>query len=162
MDYPLDKLHQVRFLREQLAQSDFAQGRHRLDRADREVSRKQMHLDCHRLLQSKMQVRLFEEIGRKEVTLTEFESYRGRISDLRAEEKKCQESVRQAEILKDSASTEVDRLGAVLQKRLQESTKLKEIRNSWNAKVEEEKKWRMEEEMEEMVINRFSGKDAGS
>lgn len=67
MDYPLDKLHQVRSLREQLAQSDLVQGRHRLDQADQEVSRKRRQLECHRLLQSKMQVRLFEEIDRKEV-----------------------------------------------------------------------------------------------
>jgi hypothetical protein len=160
MDYPLDKLHQVRSLREQLAQSDLVKGRHRLDQAEQEVSRKQMRLKRHRLLQSQMEVRLFEEIDGKAVTLNEFESYRGRISDLHAEGEKCRERVRQAEMQKDSARAEADHLCAVFQKRLRESTKLKEFRNAWNAKVEEEKNWWMEEEMEEIVTNRFARKDA--
>ena len=156
MDYPLEKLQQVRTLREQTAQSDLAQGRHRLDQADRELAGRQMRLECHRALQSKMQAQLFNQIGRKAVTLDEFETYRDNLSDLRTEEKKCREMVQQAQTLKESANTEVDRLCAVFQQRCRQSTKLKEHRKAWDTKVEEEKDRRLEEEMDEIIVNRFS------
>ena len=109
MKDPLDKLHLVRSLREQLAQSDLAQGRHRLDQADQELSRKRARLQCHCRLKSKMEAQLFAEMDRQEVTLNEFETYCGRISDLSAKEKNCREKEQQAQAQKDSARAEVDR-----------------------------------------------------
>lgn len=158
----LDKLYQVRSLREQLAQSDLARSRQRFEQADKELSNKQMQLKKHCLLQSKVEAYLFEKINRKEVNLTEFKTYRGRISELRTEGKKCGEKVRQAEIQKNSACVEVDHLSAVFQKRCRENTKLKEYRDAWNIRIQEEKHRSMEEEMEEMVMNRFSHNDADS
>lgn len=159
MKLSLDKLQKVRSLREQSAKCDLVQGRCRLDQADQELSRKRMRLEHHRLTQSKLEVLLFGEIDRKEMTLNEFEVYCGRISDLRAEEQNCLKSVRQAEIQKDTAHAQVDRLSAALQNRCRQSTKLKEFCNAWNTKVEEEKKWRRQEEMEEIVNGRFSRND---
>ena len=162
MKDPMDQLQQVRSLREHLARTDLARGRHRLDQADQELSHQQADLERHRLFQVKMEALLFEEIGRKTVTLNEFETYRGRISDLRTEEKNCRERVREAEIHKDSAHAEVDRLGVVFQNRCRESTRLKEFRNARDTRREEEKNRRAEEEMEEMAINRFPCKDEDS
>jgi hypothetical protein len=159
MNHSLDKLQKVRSLREQLAQCDLTQGRRRLDQADQELSRKRMDLKHLRLIKSKLEALLFSEIDHTEMTLYEFEVYRGRIRDLCAEEQNFLERVRQAEIQKDSTCAEVDRLSAALQKRCRESTKLKEFCTAWNTTVEEEKKWWEQEEMEEMVANRFSRND---
>lgn len=156
MDYPLKRLHVVRTLREQLAQSDLAAGRQRLDQADQALSRRQLHLEKHRLLKAEMEVQLFKQIDKKEVTVGELERYRGRIAELSIEEKKRQAEVQQAEICKGSAHKEVDLLVSVVQKRHRQRTKLKELRKVWNTKVEEEENWLAEEEMEEMVMNRFA------
>jgi len=155
MDYPLDKLHKVRVLREELAQSDLAAGRSRLHQAGQELSSKRTHLEGHRLHKSKMQIRLFDELESRAVTLNEFETYCDQISDLCAKEKKYQEKVHQAEIRNDSARQDVDRLRDVLQKRCRESAKLKEFRNTRNVKIEEDNSLWMEEEIEEMVTNQF-------
>jgi hypothetical protein len=160
MDHLLDKLHQLRSLREQLAQSDLAQGRQRLDQADQELSNKQALLEDHRLLQLKMEALLFKGIGRKKVSLNDFESYCGRISDLRTEEKNHQERVQQAERQKESACEEVDRLSVALHRRCREITKLEVFRKAWAFKVEEEKNQQLEEEMEEIVVNRFRHNDS--
>jgi hypothetical protein len=159
MKFSLDKLQKVRVLREQLAQSDLAQGRRRLNHADQELSDVQMRLEHHRLIKLELETMLYGEIDNKEMTLNEFEIYCGRISDLRTEEENCLDSVRQAEIQKASVQAQVDHLSTVLQKRCRESTKLKEVCSAWNTKVEEEKKWWRQEEMEEMVASRYSHND---
>ena len=155
MDYPLDKLDAVRALREQLAQSDLTAGKQRLEQADQALSRKRRHLDKHRALKAKMEVQLFEQIDQKEVTSSELERYRGRITELCSEEKQHQAQVQQAEIHKDSACQDVDLLITTVQKRTRQRVTLKELRKDWNTKVEEEENWLSEEEMEEMVVNRF-------
>jgi hypothetical protein len=159
MNLSLDKLQRVRSLREQSAQSDLVQGRRRLDQADQELSRKRTNLEHHRVTKSKLEALLFDAIDRKEVTLDEFEVYCNRIFDLSAEEQNYLEKVRQAEIQKDSAHAQVDLLSAALQKRCLESIKLKEFSKAWNTKVEEERRWRRQEEIEELVASRFSRND---
>lgn len=159
MNYPLDQLHQVRSLREKLAQSDLAQGRNRLDQADQELNRTQADLESHRLHQSQMEARLFEEIACKKLTLNELEIYRGRMTDLRTEEENFRERVRQAKTQKDATRAEVDRLSAVFQQRCRESTKLEQHRKVWKTGFEDEIDQRMEDEMEEMVVHRFSRND---
>ena len=162
MNDPLDRLHQVRSLRQQRAQTDLARGRRRLDRADEELSRRQRDLEGHRRFQAKMEALLFSRMDGKAVTLGELETYRGRVSDLRTEGKAFQENMRQAQIQKDSARAEAERLDAVFHKRCRESTRLEEYRKVRITRIEEEKNRRSEEEMEEMALNRFSPHKPGS
>ncbi len=162
MDYLFEKLHQVRSLREQTAQSDLAQGRQRLDRAEQQLSAKRKRLARHRRFQSKMQAQLFTRIDHKTVTLNEFQTYRGRINDLQSEEKACRQRVHQAETRKDSARANVERLAAVFHQRRRQSAKLEPLRSTWKTRIEQERNRRAEEELEEMVANRFSLGNADS
>lgn len=159
MNFSLDKLWKVRALREHLAQRDLTQGRRRLDQADQKLSRKQRDLQHHRLIKSKQETRLFNEIDGQAMSLGEFEVYRGRIRDLCVEEQHFLKRVRQAEIQKDAACARVDRLSMAFQKRCRESAKLKEVCTAWNTKVEEEKTGREQDEVEEMALNRFLRND---
>lgn len=160
MTKPLDKIYLVRSLREQLAQSHLAQGRRRLHQARRKLSGEKMRLQCQRLTQAKIETRLFDEIDRKEVTLDEFETYRGRIADLRDTWEKCRNRVRQAETQRDSARADVHQLSAIFQKRCRQRSTIKELCKEQDSKLEEENNRRKEEEVEEMVTNRFPVNDA--
>lgn len=65
--------------------------------------------------------------------INEFQTYRGRINDLQSEEKACRQSA-----------------------------KLEPLRSTWKTRIEQERNRRAEEELEEMVANRFSLDNADS
>ena len=159
MTNPLDKICQVRSLREQLAQSHLAHGKRRLDQAHRKLADEKMRLQSQRLIQAKIEARLFDEIGRKEVTLDEFEAYCGRIAELRDRWQKCSNKVRQAQTKRDSARSDVHELSAVFQKRCRQHSAIKELCKVENSKQEEENNRWKEEEVEEIVANRFPVND---
>lgn len=156
MKYPLEVMLKIRKMREQTIEAELARAERLLQEAIDNLERKKKALQDYRWQRSKRVTRWWEQIKGKAVQMYKVEKIQFKIQRLYEAETSYIQRVEHAGMQRDNAQRKVEATRNKLLQVIKDKQKLEEHRTIWSKAEEVEQIKKNEEEIEDLLLGKYT------